>query len=242
MRKILFNLVVLFGSVVSIASFLTKDASAQAFLPESLQNMLDLMGTDGSGTGEFATSRIRTLMLLGFVILVLAAVIYLMFSVYKYLRSEGDQGQIEEAQKSIRSIVVGFAFFFIGMIGIVLIFTFFGAGLIDSSVYQTCISSPNSPGCLSCKADSDAGSFNQTTVGPIIFTNTGGSGGLPTNWDSVKFNSLGVFVVDARFDSVRFDNGNDNQKLCSYCEWEYFQKSRSGSFSIQQSAESLCEE
>ncbi len=147
---------------------LYRSAYAAQLLPKQITDLFGLLGDEGSGTSEFVSSRVRMLLLLGLGVLVLAAVIYAAMAAFKYIQSQGDPGKIEEAGKAVKAIFTGLAVLMVAIVGIVLVFVFFGAGLFGTSTYQTCVSAANSQGCIACNAE---------------------NGGLPETWDTDKFGS-----------------------------------------------------
>jgi hypothetical protein len=188
----------------------------KSILPPALQNLGDLFGPGGSGLNEFAQSRIQILILVFFTFLIVAAIAFIMWNVLKYFRSSGDQGMMEEANRGVKEILTGVVVFLIGVVGIVLLFVFFGGDILFFNSYQTCISAPNSDGCKSCRAESGDSS--------VIAGGTGGVGALPDDWDTIKFASSYVVAVS------QSNNGsgpsNTNQAQCIICEWQYFAVSR----------------
>lgn len=126
----------------------------KSLLPDPIQDIFNLTGPEGSGVVEFVTSRVQFALFIAIGILVLFAVVYALIASFKYIRSQGDPGEIEEAQKAIKAIFMGLAALMVAIIGIVLIFVFFGMKLPETELIQTCISAPNSIGCTVCKDDS----------------------------------------------------------------------------------------
>ncbi len=70
--------------------------------------------------GQFALSLI-------FVGIIIIAVYIIIKAAVKYIRSEGDETKIQEAQKAIKSAFVGLIALFVGIIGLVLILVIFDA-------------------------------------------------------------------------------------------------------------------
>lgn len=144
-----------FGFMTAV--FMLPVHAQNSFLPDNIANIFDLLGEGGSGTAGFITSRVGTALFFALGVLVLFAVVYSLIAAFKYIQSQGDPGQIEEAQKAIKAIFFGIAAMFIGIVGIALVFVFFVSDQPDPSLFQTCLSAPNSGGCGSCK---DAGSVD----------------------------------------------------------------------------------
>lgn len=138
--------------LVSVVFVLPAQAQAKkSFLPGNIDRIFDLLGEDGSGTAGFVTSRVGTALFFTLGVLVLFGVVYAIIAAFKYIQSQGDPGQIEEAQKAIKAIFYGIAAMFLGIVGIALVFVFFVADQPDPSLFQTCLNAPNSVGCESCK-------------------------------------------------------------------------------------------
>ena len=137
-------------------ALLSVNVSAQnnnTLFPQEIQNIFDLFGPSGSGVVSFVVSRIQLALFIAIGFLVLVAVVYALIAAFKYIRSQGDPGEIEEAQKAIKAIFFGIAAMLIAIIGIVLVFVFFGVGVPEPELFQTCVSAPNSVGCQSCRQD-----------------------------------------------------------------------------------------
>lgn len=126
---------------------------AQTLFPENIQEIFDLLGPQGSGVVPFIVSRVQLALFIAIGLLVLVAVFYALLSAFKYIRSQGDPGEIEEAQKAIKAIFFGLAAMLIAIIGIVLVFVFFGLGTPEPELFQTCLSAPNSIACQRCQQD-----------------------------------------------------------------------------------------
>lgn len=126
---------------------------AQTLLPDNIQEIFNLLGPEGSGVVPFIVSRVQLALFIAIGLLVLVAVIYALLSAFKYIRSQGDPGEIEEAQKAIKAIFFGLAAMLIAIIGIVLVFVFFGLGTPEPELFQVCVSAPNSVGCQRCQQD-----------------------------------------------------------------------------------------
>lgn len=137
--------------LLSLMSFLTVASAASSFLPESLAKLLGLVGPGGVCASQYITSRVQFVLVLALGGIVLVAVAYALMAAFKYVRSEGESGKMEEAQKSIKAIFIGIAAMIIAVVGIVLVFAVFGAKPADPALYQTCINAPTSAACTSCK-------------------------------------------------------------------------------------------
>ncbi len=141
--------------MLGIVLILPTAVSAQTsnLLPEQINEIFNLFGEDGSGTASFISGRVRTGLYIALGLIILVAVVYALIAAFKYIQSQGDPGKIEEAQKAIKAIFMGIAAMLIGIVGVVLVFVFFGAGRVDPTLTQVCLSAPNSNGCEICKAD-----------------------------------------------------------------------------------------
>jgi hypothetical protein len=144
-----------FMGIMSTFLLLPSGVTAQTsnLLPDQIEEIFDLFGEDGSGTASFISGRVRTGIYIALGMIILVAVIYALIAAFKYIQSQGDPGKIEEAQKAIKAIFMGIAAMLIGIVGVVLVFVFFGAGRVDPNLTQVCISAPNSNGCEKCKED-----------------------------------------------------------------------------------------
>jgi len=125
-------------------------AQTSNLLPEQINEIFNLFGEDGSGTASFISGRVRTGLYIALGLIILVAVVYALIAAFKYIQSQGDPGKIEEAQKAIKAIFMGIAAMLIGIVGVVLVFVFFGAGRVDPTLTQVCLSAPNSVGCNIC--------------------------------------------------------------------------------------------
>ncbi len=147
---------VVFSSLAVFAlSGLASSVHAENLLPQQIIQIFNLLGPQGSGAAGFVTSRIQLALVIALGAVVLVAVVYSIIAAFKYISSQGDAGKIEEAQKAIKAIFFGIGAMLIAIVGIVLVFVFFGAARPDPSLYQVCLSAPNSSGCAACYADTD---------------------------------------------------------------------------------------
>jgi hypothetical protein len=135
---------------VVLTAAMLLPAQAQNLLPKQITDIFGLLGAEGSGSAGFVQSRIQLGLVLALGAVVLVAVVYSILSALKYIQSQGDAGKIEEAQKAIKAIFFGIGAMLIAIVGIVLVFVFFGASRPDPSLFQTCLTSPNSIGCRAC--------------------------------------------------------------------------------------------
>lgn len=140
-----------------LGSAILFPVAAQDLLPSQIGDIFNLLGTDGVGASDFVTSRVQLGLVLALGIVVLIAVVYAILAAIKYIQSQGDAGQIEEAQKAIKAIFLGIGAMLLALVGIVLVFVFFGASRPDPSLYQVCLSAPNSAGCKACIGELEDG-------------------------------------------------------------------------------------
>ena len=83
----------------------------------------------------FTQERLSQVVSLVFIGIILISVFIIVQSAVKYIQSQGEEAKIAEAQKAIRSVFVGIAVLFIGIIGLILVLAFFNAsGLISNQV------------------------------------------------------------------------------------------------------------
>jgi hypothetical protein len=213
--------------------------SAQEFLPDTISDLFGLLGEDGSGATQFVTSRVQSLLLIGLALLVLSAVVYAAFSAYKYISSQGDAGQVEESGKAVKAIFLGIAVLLLSVVGIALIFVFFGTELINTEVYQVCVSSPNSVGCTACQGDQGGvvGAFETAKFDSANIINPGEA--TTANNQIIAGNGTDTFSKTIGGTSTELSY---NRGLCTFCEYEYFQFSRNGSFANTTQAEEFCTE
>ena len=93
------QLALLLGITLSLA-LLPQKVLDDTLLPEEIQGIFDLLGPDGSGAVGFVVSRIQLGLFIAIGVLVLFAVVYALIRAFKYIRSQGGPGDIEEAQKA----------------------------------------------------------------------------------------------------------------------------------------------
>jgi len=93
----------------------------------------DDAATSQTAVIDFTTNRINQVLSLIFIGIIIISVFIIIQAGVKYIQSQGDEGQIAEAQKAIKSVFIGIAVLFVGIIGIILILAFFGGtGLIGT--------------------------------------------------------------------------------------------------------------
>lgn len=158
-----------------------------SFLPEQILSLFNLLGPDGSGTAAFIVSRVRVGLFIALGVIIVVAVIYALLASFKYIQSQGDPGKIEEAQKAIKAIFMGIAAMMIAIVGVILVFVFFGTSPVEPNLYQTCLSAPNSVGCDSCRAEGINGGDCRTCEG--LYAEVARGGTLDPG-EQIQFNNL----------------------------------------------------
>lgn len=144
---------ILLGGLVFLFGSVTLVGAVNIFPPEILR-LFGLLGRGGICATDYINSRIQLVLFLVLGGLVLISVVYALIAAFKYIRSEGDPGEMEKAQKSIKAIFFGLAAMIIAIVGIVLVFVIFGAKPTNPELFQVCISAPESLGCKACREDS----------------------------------------------------------------------------------------
>lgn len=71
--------------------------------------------------------------------LIIYGIVLIVRAALKYISSEGDVEKAEAAQKMIRAVFIGIGMLFVGIIGIVILLTFFG---VDNAVNETNLTPP----------------------------------------------------------------------------------------------------
>ncbi len=141
---------VMLGSIALAAT-----APNNSVFPPELLALLNITGPSGICAADYINSRARLALFMVLGALVLISVVYALLAAFKYIRSEGDPGKMEEAQKSIKAIFFGIAAMIIAIIGIVLVFVIFGAKPTNPNIFQTCINASSSEGCKACQRSVD---------------------------------------------------------------------------------------
>ncbi len=81
----------------------------------------DAIGTDATTNAQLAVGIVRNGLILLFVAMIILAILYAITSGIKFMRAQGDSGEIEEATESIKYVVIGVGFAFVGIILVILI-------------------------------------------------------------------------------------------------------------------------
>ncbi|MBD3280562.1 hypothetical protein GF389_03500 [Candidatus Dojkabacteria bacterium] len=149
-------------TVLILSGLAIFNVRAQSILPESIGDFLDEW--EGSTVTEKVVGFLRLALTLAFGAVILVAVLYSILAAIKYIRSQGDSGQVEEANNAIKAIFQGIAAMFVGFIGIIIVFFIFDVALPDPSLPAVCVKCPNSSDCRVCsegerKTDNNGTSF-----------------------------------------------------------------------------------
>jgi NADH:ubiquinone oxidoreductase subunit 6 (subunit J) len=88
---------------------------------------IDDQATNASeAAGNFVRQRAQLVLSLVFVGIILLAVVIIIQNGIKYIQSQGNEGQIKDATKAIKSVFIGIGILFVGIAGIILVLAFFG--------------------------------------------------------------------------------------------------------------------
>lgn len=120
------------------------------FLPEPIDEFISQFGTDGAGVTSYIVDKAVFIMYLVFGFIILLAIYNAILAAIKYIRSQGDQAQIDEAQKAIKAIFMGIGALFVGILGIILVFVFFNVRKPSTPFTQTCFAHSDSIACKTC--------------------------------------------------------------------------------------------
>jgi len=151
MKKFVVSISTFFLSTLAVG--MLNVANATSLLPDQISDLFNLLGGQGESTTQFVTSRVQLGLVIALGVVVLVAVVYAILAAIRYIRSQGEAGEIEEATKAIKAIFFGIGAMLIAIVGIVLVFVFFGATRPGTELFQTCISEPGSDACGVCLAD-----------------------------------------------------------------------------------------
>jgi len=138
-------------------------SSGSSLLPPLIDDLFKSFGEGGGGLAAFLTGRVQFAVYAVFGLIILVAIAYSVMAGIKYIRSEGDPGKIEEAQKSIKAILMGIASIFVAIVGIVLVYVVFGQSIVKPETPQVCLSAGGSVGCIQY-TQSKKGADNEYTT------------------------------------------------------------------------------
>lgn len=91
----------------------------------------DALCTPTEGEGENVLGSVGGIIRFGlsliFIGIIGIAIFYIIKSSIKYIRSEGDEGKVQESQKAIKAVFMGVAALMVGIIGLVVILALFNS-------------------------------------------------------------------------------------------------------------------
>lgn len=85
-------------------------------------------GTTEDTANKVAVTTLSTIQLIVsfiFIAIIAISIFIIIKAAIKYIRSEGDESKVQEAQKAIKTVFIGVAALFVGILGIVLVLAFF---------------------------------------------------------------------------------------------------------------------
>lgn len=143
------------GTGVSICSFIAPICNAIG-ISDAQGNIIE-SGSATTVAQRFVRDRAQLILSLVFIGIILLSVIIIIQAGIKYIQSQGNEGQIKEAQKAIKSVFIGIGVLFVGIIGIVLVLLFFnGQGFLNpagNDANEGCFFDEN--GFLTCPSTTD---------------------------------------------------------------------------------------
>ncbi len=134
------------------------DVGAQSWLPPFIE---ELVGSGNDVTLKIA-DRARVFFVILFAFVVIIAVWYTILASIKYIRSQGEAGEIENSQKAVQAVLVGIAILFIGLMGIAVVLLFFESALSWFVPHSVCIEYPEGAGCYACQNQGSGAIDNAT--------------------------------------------------------------------------------
>lgn len=144
------------GALVLVVSLSFANlAHAQSLLPSFMDEFLN--DWNNTNSVDKISGFIRLALTLAFGIVILAAVAYSILAAIKYIKSQGDAGQVEEANKAIKAIFQGVVAMFVGIIGVVLVFFIFNVALPEPNLPAVCVKCPEAPICRICSEGKEEG-------------------------------------------------------------------------------------
>lgn len=108
----------------------------------SIDSLSGVCTGGGQEVAEESANQVKNLIQLGlslvFVGIIVISIYIIIKAAVKYIRSEGDESKIQEAQKAIKSVFLGVGALFVGIIGIIIVLAFFQAtGAVDGEPGET---------------------------------------------------------------------------------------------------------
>lgn len=122
-------------------------AQGTSLIPNFIQ---EIFGQAANDPANYVTARVRLGIIIALGVVILVAVVFSILAAIKYISSQGDEGKVAEAKKSVTAILAGIAVLFIAIIGIALVLVFFNVQAPVTQVYNFCITDPDSGACQSC--------------------------------------------------------------------------------------------
>lgn len=136
LKKLFVGITIALVSFVPVVFTAAQPVSAQVGVCTFIQPLCDALGIGGGNSGDAAVGLVARWFNLAvtviFTAIILISVYVIVTNAVKYIQSQGDEGKIGEAQKAIKSVFIGIALMFVGLVGIVLVLAFFGGNnLLD---------------------------------------------------------------------------------------------------------------
>lgn len=136
-----------FGATPVAATGLTSGSLGVCSFIGPICDALGLNATNNpGGTAISITSKwVNLALTLVFAGIIIISVYIVIKAAVTYIQSQGDETKIAEATKAIKSVFIGIALLFVGVVGVVLVLAFFGGtGLLNSDdAYLKCIADGN---------------------------------------------------------------------------------------------------
>lgn len=138
MKKLLSTFLVMAVTVVAMFSGMSTvsaqkaDATSSVCIWGGIPILKDLCGNQtasglATNPGTMIVGVAKIILTVFFVLVIAVAIFYIMKAALKYIRSEGDEKKVEQGKQAIKSILMGVAAVFVGVIGIVFILIVFNA-------------------------------------------------------------------------------------------------------------------
>lgn len=99
-----------------------------------INSILGGLGLNNPASGDadarvnFIVGLVRNGIVLLFVVVVIAGIVYAALAGLKYIQSQGASDKVEEAQGALKSVLIGVAAAFVGVIGVIVISAIFADG------------------------------------------------------------------------------------------------------------------
>jgi len=102
-------------SLANLANFQLKIQGISNLIP------INPTVTNTAGSGAGIVNIVKTIIILLVVFLIIAAIIYAIISGFKYISSQGESSKVEEAQESIKEVLIGLVLAFVGIVLVIII-------------------------------------------------------------------------------------------------------------------------